>query len=137
MMEMLRPQAKENTLVFLFLTGLAGWIVPGGGYLILKERARALIIFITIASTFGLGLYIGSIGVVDPISSKLWFIIQMFTTPAIAAIGHITAGGAFPVYGKPNEIGQIYTSTAGLLNLLCVVNSVYTAYLRKLERGRS
>jgi hypothetical protein len=116
---------------------LAGWIVPGSGYLLLKESARAIIIFITIAATFSAGLYIGSIGVVDPISSRLWFIIQMMTTPAVAAIGHMTAGGGFPVYGKPNEIGQIYTSTAGLLNLLCIVNSVYMAYLRKLEGGRS
>jgi hypothetical protein len=136
-MKMSRPQAKENTLVFLFLMGLAGWIIPGGGYLLLKETARALIIFITIVATFGLGLYIGSIGVVDPIGSRLWFIIQMMTTPAVAVIGHMTAGGAFPVYGRPNEIGQIYTSTAGLLNLLCIVNSIYAAYLRKLEGGRS
>jgi hypothetical protein len=132
-----RPQSKENIPAFLFLVGLAGWIVPGGGYLLLRESARAIIIFITIAATFGVGLYIGSIGVVDPISSRLWFIIQMMTTPAAAAIGHMTAGGGFPVYGKPNEIGQIYTSTAGLLNLLCIVNSVYMAYLRKLEGGRS
>lgn len=134
---MSRPQAKENTLVCLFLTGLAGWIIPGGGYFFLREKSRALIIFITIAGTFCLGLYIGSIGVVDPISSRLWFVIQMMTTPAVAVIGHMTAGGAFPVYGRPNEIGQIYTSTAGLLNLLCIVNSVYMAYLRKLEGGRS
>jgi hypothetical protein len=132
-----RPQSKENIPAFLFLVGLAGWIVPGGGYLLLRESARAIIIFITIAATFGVGLYIGSIGVVDPISSRLWFIIQMMTTPAAAAIGHMTAGSGFPVYGKPNEIGQIYTSTAGLLNLLCIVNSVYMAYLRKLEGGRS
>ena len=134
---MSRPQAKENTLVSLFLTGLAGWIIPGGGYFFLRETSRALIIFITIAGTFCLGLYIGSIGVVDPIGSRLWFVIQMMTTPAVAVIGHMTAGGAFPVYGRPNEIGQIYTSTAGLLNLLCIVNSVYMAYLRKLEGGRS
>ena len=134
---MSRPQAKENTLAYLFLTGLAGWIIPGGGYFFLRETSRALIIFITIAGTFCLGIYIGSIGVVDPISSKLWFVMQMITTPIVAVIGHMTAGGAFPVYGRPNEIGQIYTSTAGLLNLLCIVNSIYTAYLRKLEGGRS
>ena len=37
---------------------------------------------------------------------------------------------AYPVHGWPNEIGQIYTMTSGLLNLLCIVNAVYLAYLR-------
>lgn len=134
---MSRLQQKEIVPASLFFVALAGWIIPGSGYFFLKESARAIIIFIAITATFGLGLYIGSLGVVDPISSRLWFIIQMMTTPAVAAIGHMTAGGGFPVYGRPNEIGQIYTSTAGLLNLLCIVNSVYAAYLRKLEGGLS
>ena len=42
-------------------------------------------------------------------------------------------GGGFPVYGRPIEMGQIYTSTAGLLNLLCIVNAVYMAYIRKTQ----
>jgi hypothetical protein len=110
---------------------LAGWIVPGGGYLLLKEIKRALIIFIMISLTFCLGLYIGSLGVIDRISAPLWFWVQMMNSPLVAVIGHFTAGGGYLVYGRPNEIGQIYTSTAGLLNLLCIVNSVYMAYLRK------
>jgi hypothetical protein len=125
--------SKPNPFPFLFLVGLAGWFVPGGGYLLLKERSRALIIFVTIAVTFGLGLFIGSIGVIDYIGSRLWFIVQIMNSPLVAIIGSMTAGGGYPAYGRPNEMGQIYTSTAGLLNLLCIVNSVYLAYLRKTE----
>jgi|GEM_PF-203938 len=40
---------------------------------------------------------------------------------------------AYPVYGWPNEIGQIYTMTSGLLNLLCIVNAIYMAHLRRTE----
>jgi hypothetical protein len=123
----------SNAIPFLLLVALAGWIVPGGGYFLLKERARALIICITIAVTFGLGLFIGSIGVIDYVGSWLWFIVQMMASPLTAVFGYLTAGGGYPVYGKPNEIGQIYTSTAGLLNLLCIVNAVYMAFLRKTE----
>jgi len=81
-------------------------------------------------------MYIGSIGVIDPIgsdpiASKLRFFAQIMNSPLVGIIGHFTAGGGFPVYGRPNEMGQIYTITAGLLNLLCIVNSVCLAYLRK------
>ena len=124
-------QIRENPLPFLAGVGLAGWLVPGGGYFLLKETKRALIICVTIVLTFGLGVYIGSIGVVDPIGAKLWYIVQMANSPLVAIIGYHTQGGGFPVFGRPNEMGQIYTSIAGLLNLLCIVNSVYLAHLRK------
>jgi hypothetical protein len=55
------------------------------------------------------------------------------TSPAVAMLAWVTAGGNYPAHGWPNEIGQIYTSTAGLLNLLCIVNAVYLAYLRTVQ----
>lgn len=128
---MARGQIRDNPMPFLIYVGLAGWLVPGGGYLLLRETGRALIIFLTIGLTFCAGIYIGSIGIVDRISAPLWFWVQMSNSPLVAIIGHFTAGGGYLVYGRPNEIGQIFTSTAGLLNLLCIVNSVYMAYLRK------
>ena len=130
---MARLQPTKNIIPFLFLVGLAGWCLPGGGYFLQKETKRALIIFATIALTFGLGLYIGSVGVIDPVGERLWYAAQILTSPLVAAIGHLTSFGGYPVYGRPNEMGQIYTSTAGLLNLLCIVNSVYMAYLRRTE----
>ena len=117
----------------MILVGVAGWLLPGGGYLVMKEMTRALIILAAIAGIFAAGLYIGSIGVVDPVGAKLWYMVQMATSPLVAIIGYHTQGGGFPVYGRPNEMGQIYTSAAGLLNLLCIVNSVYMAYLRKTQ----
>jgi hypothetical protein len=132
---MARAQTQEIPIPFLIAVGLAGWIVPGGGYLLQKETARGLIILVTIAITFGLGIYIGSIGVVDPVGSRPWFLLQIANSPFVAIIGHFTSGGGFPVYGRPSEMGQIYTGTAGWLNLLCIVNSVYMAYLRKTRLG--
>ena len=117
----------------MFLVALTGWLLPGGGYFVLKETGRAVIIFVTIVAIFVAGLYIGSIGVVDPVGAKLWYMVQMANSPLVAIIGYHTKGGGFPVFGRPNEMGQIYTSTSGLLNLLCIVNAVYMAYLRKTE----
>ena len=131
---MTRP-SRENHTVFIFIVALLSWLVPGGGYFFLKEKKRAIIIFATIFLTFLMGLYIGSIGVIDPIGSWPWYIAQLMNSPMVMILGHQSAGGGYPVYGKPNEIGQIYTSIAGLLNLLCIVNAAHLAYLRRTEGG--
>ena len=125
-----RKRAATDRSLLLLTVGLAGWFVPGGGYFLLGEKRRSVIIFVTIVLTFFAGLYIGSIGVVDPVGAKLWYIAQIMTSPAVAILGHATAAGDYPVYGRPNEIGQIYTSIAGLLNLLCIASAVYLAYQR-------
>jgi len=121
--------SKENHVLFLLIVGLLGWLLPGAGHFLLKQEKRAIIIFATITLTFCAGIYVGSIGVIDPIGAKPWYVAQIMNSPMVAVLGHLTAGGGFPVYGRPNEIGQIYTSIAGLLNLLCIVNAVYLAHL--------
>jgi len=125
--------SKENHIPLLFLVGLLGWLIPGAGHFILKEKKKAVIICVTIVLTFCAGLYIGSIGVIDSVGATPWYVYatQIMSSPAVVLLGSATAAGGFPVFGWPNEIGQIYTSTAGLLNLLCIVNAVYLAYLRQ------
>jgi hypothetical protein len=115
------------------LVGLASWLVPGAGYLLLEHTRRAIIVFLAIFFTFCIGLYVGSVGVVDPIGAKLWYVFQIMTSPLVAILGHISAGGGYPVFGRPCEIGQIYTSVAGMLNLLCMVNATYTAHISKAD----
>ena len=126
---------RENHVPFLMLVGLLAWLVPGGGHFAINERKRATIIFAAVVLTFVIGLYVGSIGVIDPVGSKPWYVAQILNSPAVALLGRLTATGSFPVYARTNEIGQIYTSTAGLLNLLCIVNAVYMAHLQKTRKA--
>jgi hypothetical protein len=125
--------SKRNDFPFLLAVGLAAWIIPGAGHFLLGEKKRSIIIFTTIVLTFWAGIYVGSIGVIDPVRATPWYVAQVMNSPLTAALGYLTRAGAYRVYGWPNEIGQIYTSTAGLLNLLCIVNAVYIAYVRGRE----
>ena len=131
-------RSREKQTLFLLIVGLLSWLVPGAGHFVLKEKERAIIIFSTIVLTFCVGIYIGSIGVINLFGATPWYVVgaQVMNSPMVLLLGRMTEGGAYPVYGWPNEIGQIYTSTAGLLNLLCVVNAVYMAYLRGIEPAR-
>jgi len=124
-------KAGDNHLPFLLLTGLLAWLIPGAGHYLMGEKRRSAIIFVTIALTFCIGIYIGSIGVINPVGAKPWYVAQIMNSPLVGILGKMTSGGSYAVYGWPNEIGQIYTSIAGLLNLLCIVNAVYLAYLKR------
>lgn len=126
---------REKQVLFSLIVGLSAWLVPGAGHFILNEKRRSIIILVTIVLTFCIGLYIGSIGVIDLFGETPWYLVaaQIMSSPVVLVLGHLTTGGAYPTYGWPNEIGQIYTSTAGLLNLLCIVNAVYLAHLRSTE----
>jgi hypothetical protein len=131
----MRTRSAENLIPFLIFVALLSWFVPGGGYFWLKEKKRAVIVFTTITVTFWLGVYIGSIGVIDPVLAKPWYVAQIINSPAVALLGHVAAGGGFPVYGRPHEMGQIYTGVSGLLNLLCIVNTVHLAIRRQVHRS--
>jgi hypothetical protein len=167
--------ARNKDIFFLAVVGLAAWAIPGGGYFLLGQIRRALVVSVTILLTFGAGLYIGSIGVIDSVGAKPWYIAQVMNTPAVLLLGNHVAQirnarrtvedarqeainarqeaehvqqraedalkraedvlkkaedvEFYSVFGRANEMGQIYTSIAGLLNLLCIVNAVYLAHL--------
>jgi hypothetical protein len=130
---MTAPRSKENHTLFLLTVGLLAWLVPGAGHLMINQKKHAIIIFATIILTFCAGLYVGSIGVINPVGAKPWYVAQIMNSPMVAVLGYVATTGDYTVFGRPNEIGQIYTSIAGLLNLLCIVNAVYLAHLRKTE----
>jgi len=125
---------KDNHTLYLVTIGALAWLVPGAGHFVLNERKRAIIIFVTVVLTFLVGLYVGSVGVIDPVGAKPWYAAQVMNSPVVILLGRLSATGRYPVYGRPNEIGQIYTSIAGLLNLLCIVNAIYTAHLGAMEQ---
>jgi hypothetical protein len=126
----MKQEIKLDNVIYLCLVGLAGWVVPGGGHLMVGRKDKAAVIFAGVVLAFAIGVYLGSVGVVNPVAEVLWYIPQMMVSPAVKLLGMITVKNGIESFGKPNEIGQIYTSMAGMLNLLCVVNAVYLANLK-------
>ncbi len=148
---------KENHPLYLIVIGAMAWLVPGAGHYLLNEKRRAAVILVAIVLTFLVGLYVGSIGVIDPVNAKPWYAAQVMNSPAVLLLGNHVAsayylaqdearrkthmgvlGGdqptqAYLVFGRAGEIGQIYTSVAGLLNLLCIVNAIYIAHQRVVQ----
>jgi len=125
--------SKIDHSLWLVIVGLLAWAIPGAGHFLIKERRRAVIVFVTITATFMAGIYIGSIGVIDSVGAKPWYLAQIMASPAVKLISQVTRDGQYPSYGKPFDIGQIYTAIAGMLNLLCILSAVYMAHCGRGE----
>ncbi len=133
-------KSKVDHGLLLIVVGLAAWALPGGGHFIIKERKRAIIIFVTITLTFLTGLYIGSIAVIDKVGAKPWYAAQIMTSPVVGLVANVaetsvTEAGErrYVSYGRPYDVGQIYTSIAGMLNLLCIISAVYMTWCGRGE----
>jgi hypothetical protein len=124
------------------LAGVCGWLVPGGGYMLIGEWKRGVVVAVCITGLFLTGLYIGSVAVVDPVYETLYYYTQILASPLVFVVDHISQnmGANTPakrmlVFARPNEIGQIYTSVAGMLNLLCILSAIAMADA-KVRQGR-
>ncbi len=133
-------KSKVDHGLLLIVVGLAAWAVPGGGHFIIKERKRGIIIFVTVTLTFLAGLYVGSIAVIDRVGAKPWYAAQIMTSPAVGLIGNMVEMSKteadepkYVSFGKSHDVGQIYTSVAGMLNLLCIISAVYMTWCGRGE----
>ena len=91
------PPQKESNIQFLLFVGLLGWLLPGAGYYPLGEKKRAIIIFVTITLILCIGLYVGSIGVIDLVGPAPTYIkaAQVMNPPIVLILSHYTAGGGY------------------------------------------
>ncbi len=135
-------KSKVDRGLLLIVVGLAAWAVPGGGHFIIKERKRGIIIFVTVTLTFLAGLYVGSIAVVDRVGAKPWYDALIMSSPVVGLIANKVVMSKtyvdetkpmFVSYGRSYDVGQIYTSVAGMLNLLCIISAVYMTWCGRGE----
>lgn len=123
-----------------FAGALAAWLVPGLGHLLLGQKGRALILMASIGLLWLGGFFIGGVGVFDRKGHPIWFMGQMLIAPSVLVEGyHRTlqepggqpprpddlAGRYKPSYGHVHEQGVLYTSLAGMLNLLAIMDVLY------------
>lgn len=121
------------------LVALAAWIIPGGGYWMIRQRNRGTVIGVTIVALFVLGILIGGIRVVEapPALSQIlqrpWFIGQFLVGPLGLISAWISNGLGTSAYAdvishsRVNEIGTLYTAVAGMLNLMAIIDAAFRA----------
>lgn len=113
---------------------LLGWLVPGGGHALLGARQRGLFFFLALSGLFGLGLSMDArlalhAGLDDPLALVIGVGQMAIGLPYLLARALGFAAG--DIRSATFDYGIAFTSTAGLLNVLVVLDVVDIALGRK------
>ncbi|MGO9257686.1 MAG: DUF6677 family protein [Bryobacteraceae bacterium] len=114
-----------------------GWLIPGGGHFLLKKNGRGLLLLLSITSMFVCGLMMRG-AMFQPASGDLLTIL--INTGGF--IGDVCSGILYLLtvwlgYNQPDMAGAVhdygtkFLVTAGLLNLLAMVDAFEIAARRK------
>jgi hypothetical protein len=105
-----------------------GWLVPGGGYFILKRRGRGALVAFAVISIFLLGIMTRGV-LFEPKSGDLLTILIYYggfvadLASGVLYLLTVWLGYAQPdVAGHIHDYGTKFLVTAGLLNVLALVD---------------
>ena len=114
-----------------------GWLIPGGGHLLLKRTGRGLLLMVSITAMFVCGLMMRG-AMFHPESGD--FLTTLINTGGF--IGDLASGILYLLsvwlgYNQPDMAGAVhdygtkFLVTAGLLNILAMVDAFEIAVRRK------
>lgn len=124
------------------MAGVLSWVLPGLGHFLIGEGRRGLILMVTITVAFWSGVAIGGVrGTVNPEKRLGWFLAELGTggnTLAAYALSHAESriraakdaamekqrGALYLGHWRSVDVGVVYASVAGLLNLLVILDAV-------------
>jgi len=127
------PPRNSRRETVAFLTGVAGWLVPGLGHALLKMWGRAVMCFLTVGILVILGAgmrgnVFSSTG--NDAFDTLGFLADLGTGTFYLAARSLEANGA-DVSHAGGDYGTRFLATAGVLNLLAALHAYEAARGRK------
>jgi hypothetical protein len=116
---------------------LVGWVVPGGGHFLLKKTGRGALLMVSITLMFVLGLMTRGMMFTPQNGDLLTTVINYG-----GFVGDLSSGALYLVtmmfgYSQPDMPGAVhdygtkFLVTAGLLNILAMVDAYEIAAARK------
>lgn len=126
-------QTQKATSLPPALILIAGWLIPGAGHLLLKKWTRALLLFVSIVSMFGIGLALKG-KVYSPNTAELLDMLN-FVGDVGAGLLYVVARvfdlGQSAVQIAIADYGTKFIVVAGLLNIVAAVDAHSLATGRK------
>lgn len=104
-----------------------GWAVPGLGHVVVRRPGKALYFGVLVLLTFGIGVWLGEGASVSPARFPYhWYGQVLAGLPAFAVEAWL---GSAPVGETIDrlEVGLVFTTVAGILNLIVVADAYYIA----------
>jgi hypothetical protein len=111
---------------------ILAWFIPGGGHFYLGKSLRAAVFFIAVLILFSLGVW--SDGRLFPLESGFFGLLRFVADGAIGLpylIAKVLGWGAGDIRSLGYEYGNTYLYTAGLINMLVILDAFDIAQERK------
>ncbi len=140
-----RKSTSADTTTRSIQAGLAAWVIPGAGHFVLGHRGLAIVFFVAITFPYTVGLALGGVAnFANPRVNKWLFLAELpvggYTVPAYMASRSVERdlqrraqrGEEIDVrdyyaYFPASDVAQIYLATAGLLNILAILDAIARA----------
>lgn len=124
---------------------VAAWLIPGLGHLLAGHTQRGIVLFVCIGGLWLSGLLIGGVSVMHSRNAngaiRPWYMGQAVIAPTLGVeylYDRYRSQNAGrdprpdddavpyqPAFGRAYELGTLYSSLAGLLNLLAIIDIAY------------
>jgi len=133
-----KPQKEPMPPISIWGPAVAlGWLIPGGGHFLLKRNGRAILLLVSVTSMFLCGLLMRG-AMFQPQSGDL--LTMLINTGGF--VGDLCSGILYLLsvwlgYNQPDVAGHVhdygtkFLVTAGLLNVLAMVDAFEIAAGRK------
>jgi hypothetical protein len=152
------PLRKPDTTTNAIKAGVLSWILPGLGHILLGHRGLGIVCFIAVTFPYFTGLAFGGLkDSVNPTTNRWLFLAELgvggYTVPGMFAsraierhVAQLERQGTpvkatdYTSYYPESDVAQIYLATAGLLNLLVILDAIaraQTGGLPTFHRGPS
>ncbi len=142
---MLARDAEEDEPRFNLFAPILAWVAPGLGHWFLGHRRRSRLIATGIAVLYFGGLLLGGLGVIDRQQKPLWYYGQLLVGPVTPIINawhaahyppkdptfSVNHAYARPSFSHGNEIPTLFTTVAGMLNLLAILDVIFLPRTRR------
>jgi hypothetical protein len=120
-----------------FAPVLVGWLIPGGGHFLLKQRWRALLLFLSVTLMFLFGLMMrGAMFKLeqgDLLTTVINYggFVANLSSGALYMLSSMLGYDQLDVAGHVHDYGTKFLVTAGLLNILAMVDAFEIATKKK------
>lgn len=131
MAETTTPTGKARS--FAAAVAVAAWIIPGLGHLMLKRWARAAILFVSVAVLAATGVALRG-RIFTSGNGDLFDLLGLLAdlgAGAFYVVARTVENGGSDVSVAAGDYGTRFFATAGVLNLLCVLDAYQIAVGKK------
>jgi len=134
-------KAKPDNTAKSIKAGLLSWVLPGLGHFLLGQRGLGIVCFVAISFPYLVGLALG--GVKDSVSPRAnkWLFLAELGVGGYTVAGYfggtsveryVAGNGSvdevdFMSFYPESDVAQIYLATAGLLNILVILDAISRA----------